>query len=131
LNGLAIATAVAGVAIAFYSVTVYIAIPQNKELAMMRQQLTTQLRPDTSAIYFLRPDCRETAAPSIMSDFGQSSSCYDWAPVNATNLLLREIDPLRTDIPITQVSPTENVTPPPRAVVIDMRDLKRPLSQQK
>ena len=75
----------------------------------MRQQMVSQANSTATQVYFLQPACNQTAAPRIFSDFGQSSTCRPWVPVNATYLLMSEIAPSLADLPVTMVPASEKL----------------------
>jgi hypothetical protein len=122
VNALAVAITTLGVLAAFYTVTVYTALPGNALLVHMRQQFASQFNAQAQQVIFFQPSCRQTLAPRIFSEFGGNSACRNWVPANATYLILYEIDPSMANLPVTIVPPSGSLVPPEHSIVIDMRN---------
>jgi len=77
------------------------------------------------SVYVVGSTWHDSIAPAVRYDeFGLPFSAQPWAPGPAAYLVLRELDPARSSIPI-EVAPVGGpIKPPPGAVVVDMRKLR-------
>src|SRR5262249_25676237 len=116
--------ALASSLLAAYNVHAYFARPQLLELNLMRSQLARQDLAQASGIYIIGSKWQNFLAPAVRYDeFGYPSSSTLWAPKSAVYLLLRELSPERGNIPIELAPVGGSISPPPAALVVDMRKL--------
>jgi len=110
--------------LAAYNVDAYFARPQLLELNFMRGQLTRQDLTQASSIYIIGAKWQDSIAPAVRYDeFGFPSSAASWVPRPAVYLLLRELSPERSSLPL-ELAPVDGpVSPPPTALIVDMRKL--------
>ena len=111
---------------AMYHVHTYFAAPQVRELEIMRSQLTEENLSQARGVYVIRPGWQDTLAPLVKYDeFGLPSSFPAWAPASMVFLLLREMTPDYTHLPVTVVAADDPIDPPPDSLVMDMSSLLR------
>ncbi len=96
-------------------VELHVAIMQ---LEQQKGALTT-----ASAIYFI-PNASSDSVVSVVryDEFGTPSASKPWTPSGMTYLAMEQVDPTRADLPIIVLPANES--PPPQAVVLDMRLLR-------
>lgn len=102
------------------------AYPQHLELSLLRSKLVEADWTQARSIYFIPPASSDSVAPFVYSDeFGSVSLSKKWVMRPAIFLLLKEVNPQKANIFVRTADPGEPHNPPKRAVVIDMRELKR------
>ena len=122
MGGIAIACALS----AAYHVHTYFVAPQVRELALMRSQLVQEDISQVRGIYVVCSTWQDTLAPLVRYDeFGFPSSAASWAPASMVFLLLREMTPDYTHLPVTVVAADDSIDPPPDSLVVDMGKLLR------
>jgi Glucosyl transferase GtrII len=121
--GLGFAALASGL-LAARNVSAYFAVPQSRELELMRAQLTQQNLSQVRGIYIICARWQDSIAPGVRYDeFGIPSSAQSWSPRAMAYLLLREMNLGRTSMPI-EVAPADGpVNPPPDTLVVDMHKL--------
>ena len=115
--------------LAAWNVSAYFAIPQSRELELMRARLVQPNLADIRSIYIICARWYDSIAPGVRYDeFGLPSSAHPWSPAPMVYLLLREKNSERADIPIEIAPANGPADPPPDALVMDMRELLKPSS---
>lgn len=117
--------AIVSISCAAYNVQIYFAIPASLELGLMRSQIATGNLARARSIYVIGSTWRDAIAPAVRYDeFGFPVSAQPWAPGPAMRLVVRELDPAQSGIPI-EVAPADGpIKPPSGALVVDMRRLR-------
>lgn len=112
---------------AAYHVHTYFVMPQARELAIMRSQLTKGELSQVQSIFVVRPGgWKDRLAPLMRYDeFGMSSSFPGWTIPHMVRLILRETAPEYVDLPVIVVSPDHPVELPSDSFVVGMRNLKK------
>lgn len=111
--------------VAAYNVQIYFAIPQSIEVRLLRSQMRSGNLAQARSVYVVGSTWHDSIAPAVRYDeFGLPFSAQPWVPGPAAYLVLRELDPARSSIPI-EVAPVGGpIKPPPEALVVDMRKLR-------
>lgn len=107
-------------ALAAWHVHFYYARPQTLELARLRQQLRQSDLAHASGVFLILP-----RAPDYYSkrydEFGVPSTFLEWVPKPMVSLVLDEISPALSRLPVEHFPAETPVSPPPGTVLVDMR----------
>jgi len=108
------------------NVSNYFVLPQAEELRILASQLNAASLANVTSIYVIPCSWSDSISPVVRYDeFGVASCSADWVPGPMVYLLLRDLDPAKTNIPILVAPSGGAIHPPPGSLVIDMRMLKR------
>jgi hypothetical protein len=119
--------ALASSLLAARNVSAYFAVPQSRELELMRARLAQSNLANLHGIYLICAGRQDSIAPGVRYDeFGLPSSSQPWTLAPMIYLLLREKNLEQAGIPIEIVPANEPMNPPHDALVIDMHELLKP-----
>ncbi len=108
------------------NVNYYIVVPQTTELQIMRSHFVDRDLSSIENVYFIQASPLDSpTVKTFYDEFGLPSSASPWVPEPAVRLILRELAPEKSLIPITVVPPGSPINPPDKALVVDMRDLRK------
>ena len=105
--------------LAAHNVRTYFISPQLQELTCIRSKLAQKDIEKARSIYLISGKCQDSTLTVRYDEFGSSSSF--WASKAMVYVLLREMNPKYTRLPIAVVSADEPITPPSDALVVDLR----------
>ena len=108
---------------AAWQVRTFMVAPQFQELEFMRSHLNPESLSRVRSIQVIRPPYPDAAF--LQGEFSIPSSYPEWNPRPMVFLLLREMFPEYSHIPVRSVGAGDVMEPPPDSLVVDMRNSGR------